>query len=114
MVTVFSRKFILPLFAAAIIFSACEKKEDRVPVTPQTLPVADFTYEITDHISPTVKFTNTSTYAESYSWVFGDAYTSTSTSPQHSYPSYGNYTVKLTATGQGGTNTATKTVTLTP
>src|SRR5689334_22919703 len=109
------RKFILiPVLLATLIFSGCEKKEDRAPISPQPAPVPDFTYEITDHVTRTVKFTNASVYAQSYSWNFGDAATSTLASPQHSYPSYSTYSVTLTATGQGGTNTSTKSVTITP
>ena len=110
------RKFLLVIIALlpAVIFYSCEKEEERPPIPPPAPPVADFTYEITNHATRTVKFTNTSTYAQSYSWLFGDAGTSTQISPEHSYPSYGNYTVRLTANGEGGTNTATKTVAVTP
>lgn len=108
------RRFILfPALLAVIAFCGCQKQE-HVPITPQTPPTADFTYDVANHVTRLVEFTNTSTYAESYSWTFGDAATSTLASPQHNYPSYGNYNVTLTATGQGGTNTATKTVTITP
>jgi|SRR5688572_24120888 len=110
------KKFILitAVLLAAIVYYGCEKKEEQPPVPPPAPPVADFTYEITNHATRTVKFTNASLYAHSYSWDFGDAGTSTQISPQHSYPSYGNYTVRLTAHGEGGTNTATKTVAVTP
>jgi PKD repeat protein len=102
------------LLIAAITFYGCEKKDDRPATSNPTPPVADFTYVVTNHITRTVAFTNASTYANSYSWDFGDASTSTLVSPQNSYPSYGNYTVKLTANGEGGTNIATKTVSITP
>jgi PKD repeat protein len=117
MVTVLNKKFILvttALLIATAIFLGCEKKEQREPISPPTPPTADFTYEITDHITRTVKFTNASAHAQSYSWNFGDAGTSSQVSPQHNYPSYGNYTVKLTASGEGGINTATKVLSITP
>ena len=98
---------------AAAIVSGCEKKEK--PETSQpTPPSPDFTFEITNHTTRTVDFTNASTHADSYSWQFGDAGTSTLASPQHSYPSYSSYTVTLTAYGQGGINTATKSIAITP
>lgn len=51
----------------------------------------------------TVNFTNTSIGGVSYVWDFGDGSpTSTMTSPSHTYTSYGNYTVTLTATGANG------------
>jgi PKD repeat protein len=110
------RKFILmsALLVAAIIYCGCEKKEDRTPIPPPTPPTADFTYVLTNHVTRTVDFTNTSIHAQSYLWNFGDATTSTLVSPQHSFPSYGNYTVKLTASGEGGINTASKSVAITP
>lgn len=107
-------KLIPVLLIAALIYCGCEKKDEHEQVPPQIPPSPDFTWEITDHITRTVKFTNTSTNANSYSWNFGDAGTSTAVSPQHNYPSYGNYNVKLTASGEGGMNTATKTIAITP
>ena len=44
----------------------------------------------------TVKFTNTSTDAFGYLWLFGDGTTSTATNPVHLYPGPGTYTVTLT------------------
>src|SRR5437899_5232141 len=40
---------------------------------------------------------------------FGDSSTSTQRQPSHTYTTPGTYTVKLTVTGPGGSNTATKT-----
>lgn len=51
----------------------------------------------------TVNFTNTSVGGVSYVWDFGDGSpTSTATSPSHTYTSFGDYTVTLTATGANG------------
>jgi PKD repeat protein len=65
--------------------------------------------------APTVFFTNTSTNATgaTYAWNFGDpgsgsANTSTLASPTHTYASPGSFTVSLTVTTAGGTNTATR------
>ena len=56
------------------------------------------------NVTDPVQFTNTSTGPGtlSYSWDFGDAGTSTSTSPSHTYGQKGDYTVKLTATSSVG------------
>lgn len=42
-------------------------------------------------------------------WTFGDGSTSTEESPVHTYAQKGRYTVSLTVSGPGGTNTLTKT-----
>ena len=61
-------------------------------------PVAGFTYKV-DAANPlTIEFTNTSTYAVSYSWDFGDGNTSNSANPTHTYAASNTYTVKLTVT----------------
>jgi PKD repeat protein len=58
----------------------------------------------------TVTFTNTSTgdYATSL-WDFGDGITSVLTSPTHTYSLPGVYTVTLTISGPGGTDTLPRT-----
>ena len=48
-----------------------------------------------------IKFTNSSTGAATYAWDFGDGNTSASASPEHSYTISGNFSVRLTATGNG-------------
>ncbi len=45
----------------------------------------------------------------SYAWTFGDGGTSTAASPSHVYAAAGTYTVALTVTGPGGSNTQTRT-----
>jgi len=67
----------------------------------------------------TVQFTDSSTNSpESWEWSFGDGETSTLQNPVHIYQSAGTYTVKLTATNAGGSNTVTRNefivVTVTP
>lgn len=50
----------------------------------------------------------------SYSWDFGDSYSSTSSAPTHSYTTAGSYTVTLTVTdNEGATDTETVTITIT-
>lgn len=59
-----------------------------------------------------VTFTNLSNYnASTYNWDFGDNTASTQENPFHSYTTPGNYTVKLTATGNSscGSDVTTKT-----
>jgi PKD repeat protein len=81
------------LFAmVSLALVSCTKEADP--------PVPDFSSVIDDK---TVTFTNLSTNATSYSWDFGDASAlSTETNPVHAYAAYGDYDVRLTATGEGG------------
>ncbi len=58
----------------------------------------------------TVAFTDASTgEITSYAWDFGDGGSSTAQNPSHEYTTAGAYTVSLTVTGPGGSNTETKT-----
>ncbi len=52
----------------------------------------------------TTTFTNTTTGATGYLWLFGDGSTSTQANPTHSYLSYGSYHVTLIAYGANGCN----------
>jgi PKD repeat protein len=71
-------------------------------------PVAGFSAGPTNGIAPlTVWFTNLSSEASSYSWVFGDGNVSTLTNPVNVYTNPGAYSVTLTAIGDGGTNSLT-------
>lgn len=50
----------------------------------------------------------------SWAWSFGDGTTSSQRNPAHVYQAVGTYTAGLTVTGPGGTDTATRTITVTP
>jgi PKD repeat protein len=84
---------LLALFAmASLALVSCKDEADP--------PVPDFSSVIVDK---TVTFTNLSTNATSYSWDFGDgSVLSTETNPVYTYAAYGDYDVRLTATGEGG------------
>ena len=73
-------------------------------------PVANFTAAPTSGNAPlTVQFTDTSTgTVSSYSWDFGDGTNETIKSPSHTYNTAGSKTVKLTVTGQGGSDSEVK------
>lgn len=96
----------------ALIFVAvsCAKTPDVV--TPEIPPVASFTYAGQLFPLDTIAFTNTSTNANTYYWDFGDNSNSTETSPRHPFPQIGTYAVKLRATGVGGTNNISKSITI--
>jgi len=74
-------------------------------------PVADFSGSPTSGVVPlSVNFSDASTGAiSSWSWTFGDGGTSTAQNPSHTYNSTGTYSVSLTVTGPGGSDTLTRT-----
>lgn len=57
-------------------------------------------------------FTNTSVNATNYQWNFGDAGTSTSQNPVHTYTNVGNYTVTLIASNSCDADTIVMTVSI--
>ncbi|WP_395683152.1 pre-peptidase C-terminal domain-containing protein [Dokdonella sp.] len=95
---------------------ATNTKTTSVTVTSPTNvpPVANFSFTTS---GLTANFTDSSTDSDgtiaSRSWNFGDAGTSTATSPSHTYATGGTYSVSLTVTDNGGaTNTKTSSVTV--
>jgi len=77
---------------------------------PSAPPVAGFNATpVTGNAPLSVTFTDATVGAvTSWAWSFGDGTTSTVQSPVHVYTAAGTYTVSLTATGAGGSNTATR------
>ena len=78
-------------------------------------PVAAFAASTLSGVAPlTVTFTDQSTgTVDSYFWFFGDRASSRIASPSHTYSSAGTYSVRFTVTNKAGTDTATKTITVT-
>lgn len=93
-----------------LLVCGCKKNDtSSTPATPA--PVANFTYTGAGSFAPsTVQFTSTSSDATTYSWDFGDNGTSTEQNPSHLFTLGGTYTVRLIATGAGGSNSITKTI----
>ena len=77
-------------------------------------PTASFTATPDTGAAPLdVAFEDTSTGAPtSWSWNFGDGSSSTAQNPTHTFRNPGTYSVTLTARNEGGSTTATKTVTV--
>ena len=77
-------------------------------------PVAAFTPSITEGPAPlTVAFTNESVgEITSQTWDFGDGASSEEVSPAHIYTAAGDYTVRLTVTGPGGSDDETAAITV--
>ena len=81
---------------------------------PPPPPTANYTWG-QQAASLTVDFTDASTGSPTaWSWDFGDSSSSTQQSPTHTYAAAGDYSVKLTASNAGGSDSVTKTVTVTP
>ena len=81
---------------AALLLSACDKKpEASFTISPEICSTGD-----------TVLFTNTSLYATSFEWEFGDGTHSSEKDPRHVYTSGAYYTVKLTAINDDGSDAA--------
>lgn len=68
-------------------------------------PLAFFSAEPSADNSQMIIFTNESDGGDTYSWDFGDGMTSTDENPSNEYAAAGQYTVKLTATNAGGSDT---------
>ena len=97
------------VLALGLMMGSC-KKDEGMPILA---PEAAFTMDKSMvEVGESIQFTNQSENADSYAWDFGDGNTSTTEDPNHVYASSGVYTVKLTATGEGGINATSKTVTV--
>lgn len=78
-------------------------------ITISAKPTAGFTgTPLTICPDATVSFTNSSTGANSYFWMFGDGFTDTNSNPGHTYNTTGIYTVTLVADNNGCKDTLTR------
>lgn len=76
-----------------------------VPLQIHPTPVADFLYVNVHNVDPlsgTVEFTNLSTGAISYQWIFGNGNTSFEENPVERYRQYGSFLASLLATNEYG------------
>ena len=104
--------YLLFIIASLLVIQSCKKDDDTTSDAEK--PTADFSYSGANTYAPAeVSFTNNSTNATSYHWDFGDNSTSTEKNPKHTYLNGGTYTVTLKATGDGGSETISKTVNIT-
>lgn len=103
------KRNLLSFGAILLLFTHCSKKESP------PAPTVDFSYSAPNlHAPAKFKFTNSSANATSYSWDFGNGNSSFDDDPEYTYFNPGNYTIKLTANGAGGSNSTTKTVKIEP
>jgi PKD repeat protein/Tol biopolymer transport system component len=101
--------FAVSLTAAGIYGSDTETKLDYIAVLAELAPVADFSADTTEGPAPlTVAFTDLSANGPtSWLWDFGDGNTSPNQHPSHTF-SAGTFTVSLTATNGGGSDSEVK------
>ncbi|MGE0086802.1 MAG: PKD domain-containing protein [Desulfococcaceae bacterium] len=83
------------------------------PVNVPSVTAAFSADKTSAKVSETVKFTDASTASyctlSSWSWTFGDGASSTVQNPEHAYTTPGVYTVTLTASCSGASDTETRT-----
>ncbi|MFH6604014.1 PKD domain-containing protein [Maribacter algicola] len=96
---------IIGLLLLFVFFVNCSNDEDP------RLPLADFQFLVEGSV---VTFNGTVENANSISWDFGDGSTSTEEDPQYAFASPGTYTVVLSVSGENGTFSETKEVTILP
>ena len=75
-------------------------------------PSASFSYAVSG--DQQVTFTNSSAYADSFSWNFGDGGNDLGVNPTHTYPMDGTYTVTLVAARCGMQDTTEQVISVTP
>ena len=100
---------IKALVALVILcIAGCQKSQEDVPK-----PIASFSLDKSAAVlNEVVTFTNTSQNATIFEWNFGDGNTSTIKNPTHSYSTTGSFTITLSATGEGGNASVSKTITI--
>jgi PKD repeat protein len=88
-----------------------ETRTGYITVSNPPGPTAGFSADPTSGDAPlAVSFTDSSTgNPTSWSWDFGDGTTSPAQNPNHTYATPGTYTVSLTASNLGGSDTETRT-----
>lgn len=101
--------FTVTLTATGAGGSDTETKSGYIRIAPLA-PVADFSASPSAGLTPlTVNFQDLSSgVITSWLWNFGDGTTSTAQHPPHVYTAAGIFTVSLTVTGPGGSDTLTK------
>jgi PKD repeat protein len=104
---------LLSIFTIAI-FYACSKSGSGT--STQTVPVANFTFTPAGnnnfHVPATINFSSSSSNASSLIWNFGDGNSGGGTYTSNKYTNAGTFNVSLNATGTGGSNTKTQSVSI--
>ncbi len=91
--------FTVAVLGSMVVFQSCKKDKAEAPK-----PNARFDFKVDADNNLKVAFSNLSLNATSYAWDFGDGETSTEENPTHTYTAAKVYTVRLTASGDGGSH----------
>ena len=75
-------------------------------------PVVEIFFEADPEDPYTIDFTTTSSDASSFAWEFGDGEVGSGAAVSHTYAESGEYAVSVVASGDGGSTTATKDVSI--
>jgi gliding motility-associated-like protein len=89
---------------------ACIDSIGTTVVVNPRVPIAAFDQPISGCTPLEIQFVNQSQWATTYLWDFGDGYVSTKENPTHTFYDPGEITVRLQATGPGGTDYASWTL----
>ena len=89
------------------------KSDDQEPELGTPDPTSSFSFAKDAMDYKKYTFTNTSKFAESYSWEFGSDGASTDKEPTHTFSADGSYVVKLSVTGNGKTVESMQTINVT-
>jgi len=99
-------KLLIPFaFIAVLALIAGCGKEPTACFTMTSVSIDD---EENPLVGEDIEFENCSEEATSYEWDFGDDATSSKENPTHAYEEAGEYTVTLTATGDGGSKSTSQ------
>jgi hypothetical protein len=91
------------LFTFLVLLSASCKKD-----APEA--ISGFSYLADANNFLKINFVNASQNYNTVEWDFGDGAKSSEVNPSHTYAAAGTYTVKLTASGDGGTDVSSQTI----
>jgi len=91
---------LLTVLSVSLLITSCEEAPVPTAIFSTTIDGMDVT------------FINSSENADTYAWDFGDGGNSAEMNPVHTYAANGDYSVSLTASGEGGEDMMTQTVTI--
>lgn len=89
-----------------VLYGDCIDSIRQSVIINPTPPIANFNLPASGCTPLLVQFENTSLYANSYIWDFGDGSISTKKDPFYTYFEAGTYAVTLTVSGPGGSHTS--------
>ena len=96
-----------------VVNNPCVTDFFSAPATLTMVPGPQANFSFTSLGGGTFEFTNSSEFANSFEWDFGDGNFSNEENPTYTYTDFGAYIVTLTAAGDCGTDVFTQQITVT-